>query len=95
MILKLQEVQEQERLDALDVKIAPVKTAKGRAKAKRISLEMTKPSIMGRRVDPVIDSAILAKTSANAARKKKAQVRLITQFLDVMFSYGNLYGCGV
>ena len=49
-----------------------VKTAKGRAKVQKITMDETKPSF-GRRIEPVIDAALKAKVEA-AARAKSRKI---------------------
>jgi hypothetical protein len=44
-------------------------------KPKKVLMHETKPSPMGRRVQPVIDAAMRAKVDAAAAKKRRDQVR--------------------
>ena len=49
--------------------------AKGARKpTKKLMMAETKPSPMGRRIQPVIDAAMRAKVEAAAAKKRKDQV---------------------
>ena len=47
---------------------------KGKHRPKKLPMADTKPSLMGRRVEPVIDAALRAKVEAAAAKKQKAKV---------------------
>lgn len=49
---------------------------KGKPRPKKMPMIETRPSPMGRRVEPVIDAALRAKVEAAAAKKLKAKVVL-------------------
>ena len=70
----LQHVEKKEKEDEMAGVTVESKSQKGRAQKmkKHLALE-TKPSPVGRRVEPRIDPSIRAKSEAAAARKKKAQ----------------------
>ncbi|XP_023932528.1 LOW QUALITY PROTEIN: DNA topoisomerase 2-alpha-like [Lingula anatina] len=83
---ELEKVEQKEREDAAaGVNPGVVKTAKGRAKPKKIHIEETKPSPMGRRVEPRIDQALRSKLERKKGKGGKGddptQKRLF-DFLD-------------
>lgn len=71
----LQRIEEQEREDEKAGFIQTQKTQKGRGvKQKKINLEETLPSPMGRRIMPVIDLATKVKAEKEASSKRRQQV---------------------
>ena len=70
----LQKVEEQERLDENTTITKNVKTAKGRKTVKKIAMEDSMPSPMGRRVEPRIDPALRQKSEAAAKKLLKMKV---------------------
>jgi len=50
---------------------------KGKHRPKKLPMAETRPSPMGRRVEPVIDAALRAKVEAAAAKKQKAKVVVV------------------
>lgn len=73
-IKKLEEVEEDERKDAVVGISVAGKSKKGRNTVKKVMVEDTLPSTNGRRVEPVIDASMRAKSEA-AAKKRKGQVK--------------------
>ncbi|KAL5005907.1 hypothetical protein ScPMuIL_017065 [Solemya velum] len=67
-LTELDRVEQLEKEDAIVAK--PIKTAKGRMKPAKVQLE-TKPSPMGRRVEPRIDSAMKLKAMKVAAKSQR------------------------
>ena len=76
-MLNLQKVEQQEREDDAvgQNKLTSSDGKAGRAKQpKKLLMAETRPSPMGRRVQPIVDAALRAKVEAAAAKKRKDQV---------------------
>lgn len=67
-----QNVETQEREDAIEQPKAGGKM-KGKSKQRKLPMLETKPSPMGRRVDPRIDSAMKEKAQKTAAAAKRGK----------------------
>lgn len=75
-LVELDRVEEQEREDAKAGIVQLQKTQKGRGvKNKKMNLEETLPSHMGRRIVPVIDLATKVKAEKEASSKKRQQIK--------------------
>ena len=67
-------MEEQEKRDDRGEITVKAKTAKGRGITKKFAMEATKPSPMGRRVEPRIDAATKQKAERAAAAQKRKTV---------------------
>lgn len=75
-LTELDRIEEQEREDEKAGFIQTQKTQKGRGvKQKKINLEETLPSPMGRRIMPVIDLATKVKAEKEASSKRRQQIK--------------------
>ncbi|KAL3855352.1 hypothetical protein ACJMK2_014568 [Sinanodonta woodiana] len=70
-LVELDVVEKQERDDDVAHLNKPIKITKGKGKPRKIAIEETKPSPMGRRVVPRVDSAFKIKAEKEAIRKQK------------------------
>eukprot|EP00106_Octopus_bimaculoides_P022777 XP_014790219.1 PREDICTED: DNA topoisomerase 2-beta-like [Octopus bimaculoides] len=75
LLTELDQFEEQVREDEKVDIIKTQKTSKGRVKQKKITLEETLPSPVGRRIQPVIDHATKVKAEKEVASKKRQQIR--------------------